>query len=111
VINVAKAQFLLRVSYDDTIPLTLPPPHPAYTPILSQEFDGVMSVNLRGVFLCLKHQIPFMLATSDAPAIVITASIAGHKGGLGMSIYSTSKWALRGLAACAAKEYGPLGLR
>jgi NAD(P)-dependent dehydrogenase (short-subunit alcohol dehydrogenase family) len=70
-----------------------------------------MGVNLRGVFLCLKHQIPFMLATSDAPAIVITASIAGHQGGPGMSIYSTSKWALRGLAACAAREYGPLGLR
>ena len=70
-----------------------------------------MGVNTRGVFMCLKHQIPLMLATSEAPAIVITASAAGHQAGPGLSMYCTSKWALRGLAASAAKEYGPLGLR
>jgi NAD(P)-dependent dehydrogenase (short-subunit alcohol dehydrogenase family) len=76
-----------------------------------QDYDAVMSLNLRGVFLCLKHQIPFMMATSDAPAIVIMGSGAGHIGGELTSPYTMSKWALRGLAACAAREYGPLGLR
>ena len=80
------------------------------SPIL-QSYDDLMGINTRGVFMCLKHQIPLMLATSEAPAIVITASGAGHAASPCMSVYSTSKWALRGLAATAAKEYGTLGLR
>jgi hypothetical protein len=43
----------------------------------------VMSVNVRGVFLCLKHQIPVMLQNTDGPgAIVITSSTAGEKSQL-----------------------------
>jgi NAD(P)-dependent dehydrogenase (short-subunit alcohol dehydrogenase family) len=39
----------------------------------------VMSVNARSVFLCLKHQIPFMLETAAGHgAIVITSSVAGE---------------------------------
>lgn len=49
------------------------------TPVLQ-----VMAVNLRGVFLCLKHQIPLMLETAgDGGAIVITSSTAG----VGPSLY------------------------
>ena len=40
-------------------------------------FDRVMSVNLRGVWLCLKAQIPLMLATGKEGAIVISSSTAG----------------------------------
>jgi len=76
-----------------------------------ESYDDMMGINTRGVFMCLKHQIPLMLATSEAPAIVITASTAGHLPGPATSMYCMSKWALRGLAATAAKEYGPLGLR
>jgi NAD(P)-dependent dehydrogenase (short-subunit alcohol dehydrogenase family) len=99
---------VLRDSSDIILPSSI---RVTFSPMLSQAYDDIMGANLRGVILCLKHQIPFMLATSDAPAIVITSSLAGHQGVPGMSLYSTSKWAVRGLAACAAREYGPLGLR
>ena len=70
-----------------------------------------MSINTRGAFMCLKHEVPFMLATSDSPAMVFTTSTAGHGDAPLMGVYGMSKWALRGLVATAAKEYGPLGLR
>lgn len=44
-------------------------------------FDRVMAVNVRGVWLCMKHQIPLMLATANNEgAIVITSSTAGTAG-------------------------------
>lgn len=79
--------------------------------LLLQDFDRVMSVNVRGVYACMKHEIPLMLATAEAPAIVVTASVAGHSGFEHASVYAVSKWAVRGLVATAAKEYGKVGLR
>eukprot|EP00775_Hariotina_reticulata_P008544 gene8544-8727_t len=76
-----------------------------------EEFDRVLSVNIRGQFLALKAQIPFMLATSPAPAIVMTASVVGHVAYPGQCHYVASKHALLGLAKVAAAEYGPRGLR
>lgn len=44
-------------------------------------------------------------------SIILTSSIAGLKGTPGMSVYSASKFALRGLALTAATEFGPEGIR
>lgn len=75
-------------------------------------FDRVMSVNVRGVFLCLKHQVPLMLQNADGPgAIVITSSTAGVNGMAEFSAYSASKHALVGLMRSTAAEYGPKDLR
>jgi len=93
------------------IKLLVPAALPVLLLLLLQDFDRVLSVNVRGVYACMKHEIPLMLATADAPAIVVTASVAGHAGFPLASIYGMSKWAVRGLVATAAKEYGQMGLR
>ncbi len=68
------------------------------------EFDAIMGVNVKGVWLCMKHQIPLMLAQGGG-AIVNTASVAGLGGAPKMSIYSASKHAVIGLTKSAAVEY------
>jgi NAD(P)-dependent dehydrogenase (short-subunit alcohol dehydrogenase family) len=74
-------------------------------------FDRVMNVNLRGVFLCLKHEAAAMVAQGLGGSIVNTSSIGGLVGGAGNSIYAASKWGLAGLTKCAALDYAAGGVR
>lgn len=60
------------------------------------EFDAIMGVNVKGVWLCMKHQLPVMLAQGGG-AIVNTASVAGLGAAPKMSIYAASKHAVIGL--------------
>jgi NAD(P)-dependent dehydrogenase (short-subunit alcohol dehydrogenase family) len=71
----------------------------------------VMSVNLRGVFLCLKHEIAAMVEGGRPGSIVNTSSIGGLVGAAGSSIYAASKWGLAGLTKCAALDYAAQGIR
>lgn len=74
------------------------------------EFDAIMGVNVKGVWLCMKHQIPLILAQGGG-AIVNTASVAGLGAAPKMSIYSASKHAVIGLTKSAAIEYAKKKLR
>lgn len=74
------------------------------------EFDRIMDVNVKGVWRCMKHQIPAMLVRGEG-AIVNTASIAGLGAAPKMSIYSGSKHAVIGLTKSAAVEYAKKGIR
>ncbi|TGN41872.1 SDR family oxidoreductase [Marinobacter confluentis] len=74
------------------------------------EFDRIMDVNVKGVWRCMKHQIPVMLAQGGG-SIVNTASIAGLGAAPKMSIYSASKHAVIGLTKSAAVEYAKKGVR
>jgi len=74
------------------------------------EFDAIMGVNVKGVWLCMKHQLPLMLAQGGG-AIVNTASVAGLGAAPKMSIYSASKHAVIGLTKSAAIEYAKKKIR
>ena len=74
------------------------------------EFDRVIAVNLRGVWLGLKHAMP-ALARRGGGSIVITSSIAGVRGREGMSAYVASKHAVIGLMRTAALEGAGDGVR
>jgi NAD(P)-dependent dehydrogenase (short-subunit alcohol dehydrogenase family) len=73
-------------------------------------FDAVMGVNVKGVFLGLRHVLPVMLR-QERGAIVNTASVAGLVATPGMSAYVASKHAVIGLTKTAAGEVARLGVR
>ena len=71
-------------------------------------FEDVYAVNVRGVFLGLKHMIPVM---RDGGSIIITSSIAGLRGGPNLSAYVMSKHAVVGLMRSACQECAPRRIR
>jgi len=73
-------------------------------------FERVLSVNLVGVWLCLKHEARVMLEHGGG-AIVNTASLAGLIGFPMNVAYSASKHAVIGITRTAALEYAQLGIR
>ncbi len=75
-------------------------------------WDEVMDINLKGVWLCMKYEIPEMLERGQG-AIVNMSSITGLKGGplvAGVAYYA-SKHGVIGLTKAAANEYAARGLR
>jgi NAD(P)-dependent dehydrogenase (short-subunit alcohol dehydrogenase family) len=74
------------------------------------KFDSVVATNLRGPFLCMKHQIPPMIENGGG-SIVVTSSIGGLVGAARNSDYAASKWGLAGLIRCAALDYAPHRIR
>jgi NAD(P)-dependent dehydrogenase (short-subunit alcohol dehydrogenase family) len=73
-------------------------------------FDLVVDTNLRGVWLCMKHQIPAMVA-QGAGSIVNCSSVAGHFGNPATAMYSATKHAVVGLSKSAAAQYAANGVR
>ena len=73
-------------------------------------FDRVIAVNVRGVYLSLKHALPLMMKQGSG-SIVITSSIAGLKGFAGLSAYVTSKHAVVGMMRSAVLESAASGVR
>jgi NAD(P)-dependent dehydrogenase (short-subunit alcohol dehydrogenase family) len=73
-------------------------------------FDRVMAVNVKGVFLGLRHVLPVMLKQGHG-AVVNTASVAGLVASPGMPAYVASKHAVIGLTKTAAGEVARSGVR
>ncbi len=86
---------------------------PPTTPLAETEesdFDKVIAVDLKGVFLCMKYEIRQMLE-SGGGAIVNTSSVAGVIGDPGMSPYVAAKHGVIGLTRAAAVDYATKGIR
>lgn len=84
----------------------------------AEAYERIMNINVRGVLLGMKHQIPAMIESrkrrgdqSTSPAIVNISSIAGLVGFAGAGIYVASKHAVIGLTRTAALECAPHGIR
>jgi NAD(P)-dependent dehydrogenase (short-subunit alcohol dehydrogenase family) len=75
-----------------------------------EDWDRVIAVNLRSVFLCLKFELAHMAAHGGG-AIVNTASGAGLRAFAGLPAYVASKHGVIGLTKAAAAEYARAGVR
>lgn len=75
-----------------------------------ENWDNTIAVNLKGVWLCVKHEIPQMLKQGKG-AIVNCASVAGHIGFSNLPAYVASKHGVVGLTKAAALENAKTGIR
>lgn len=87
-------------------------PTAEYSP---EDWDRVMAVNLRGVWLCMKHELEQFTQNGEhdkhGGAIVNIASILGHVGFAMAPAYTAAKHGVLGLTKAAALEYGETGIR
>jgi NAD(P)-dependent dehydrogenase (short-subunit alcohol dehydrogenase family) len=75
-----------------------------------EEWDLLMRVNPRSCFLGVKYGVPYLLQRGGG-VIINVASLAGLKGGPGMTAYSASKGAIIAFTKALAPELGPQGIR
>ncbi|HKN01846.1 MAG TPA: SDR family oxidoreductase [Candidatus Binataceae bacterium] len=76
-----------------------------------EEWDRIMAVNLKGVWLCMRAEIRQFIAQGSPGAIVNTASAAGLVASHSMPAYTAAKHGVVGLTKCAAVEYARAGIR
>jgi NAD(P)-dependent dehydrogenase (short-subunit alcohol dehydrogenase family) len=86
---------------------------PAFVPIADYPeaaWDDVLNINLKGLWLCMKYEIPHLLKQPGA-AIVNVSSVGGVNGSALGVAYHASKHGVIGITRAAAVEYGGKGLR
>jgi NAD(P)-dependent dehydrogenase (short-subunit alcohol dehydrogenase family) len=81
------------------------------TDVTMEQYDRTMDIDLRGVFLGMKHGIKAMLAAKNGGAIVNWSSIGGLNSSIATSVYGAAKAGVISLTKTAALEYGRKGIR
>lgn len=89
--------------------IALPPA--GLTELDEDGFDAMMAVNLKAVWLAMRHEIAVMRDRGQPGAIVNTSSVGSLYGNAGRAAYSAAKRAVNSLTATAAVECGPQGIR
>ena len=84
--------------------------HGPLTGSSEEQWERILEVNLKGVFLGLKHEIP-ALVRSGGGAIVNNASVVGLSGSSGTPAYVASKHGIVGLTRAAARDHAKQGVR
>jgi 3-oxoacyl-[acyl-carrier protein] reductase len=75
-----------------------------------QQFDNVISVNLKGVFQCTQAVVPTMIE-QESGVILIASSVVGLYGNFGQTNYAATKAGVIGFAKTWGRELGPKGIR
>jgi len=76
-----------------------------------EEIDRCIDINIKGVLYGAQAGYPYLSKTAPGSALVNIASAAGITGGSGMSVYSASKFAVRGIAESFDAEWAPEGIK
>lgn len=80
--------------------------------LAESDWDRMIDVNLKSIFLCMKHEINAMLATDrEGSAIVNIASTNSYRPQPHQSAYTASKFGVLGVTKSAAVDYAPRGIR
>ncbi len=74
-------------------------------------WDRLMSIDLKGVALCLKYEVRQMMAQGGGGSIICTSSVSGIRPQPGTPAYIAAKHAVIGLTKSAAMDYSPHGIR
>ncbi|MCG6156442.1 SDR family oxidoreductase [Rubinisphaera margarita] len=80
------------------------------TDVTVEDYERVFGINVLGVLLCQKYEIPAMLR-SGGGAIINTSSVLGHIAMPGAALYNASKHAVEGITRTTALEYAEQGIR
>lgn len=78
--------------------------------VTEEDFDRIMAVNVKGVWLCIREEVRAMRAGGGG-SIVNVSSVGGLRGSSGMGAYQATKHAVIGLTRTAAHDNGPEGIR
>ncbi|MEN8375887.1 MAG: SDR family NAD(P)-dependent oxidoreductase [Gemmatimonadota bacterium] len=84
---------------------------PPITELTEEQWDSVLDINLKGTFLCIKHEARAMLEAGSGGAIVNVGSVNSFFGFAGGGPYASSKHGQVGLTTSASAELAPQGIR